>query len=100
MMRTPSLYHWCVVPAPLEFKVSDAVPSHCVVNAPTLLITGAVGAGVTTMPGMVAVSTRTQLVVGLVAVTLNVVVPVGSAEVMISRFDPVPANTALREVAP
>ena len=70
---------------PSEFKVSDAVPWHCV-NAPTLLITGCTGVGVTTIPVRVAVSTRTQLVVGLVAVTVKVVVPVGSAEVIMSRF--------------
>ena len=65
-----------------------------------MLITGVAGVGVTTIPVMVAVSTRKQLVVGLVAVTVKSVVPVGSAEVMISRFDPVPAITALRDVAP
>ena len=95
-ISTPSLYHWFPDPA-LLVKTIAAVPSHTV-NGPTGLIAGVAGIGFT-VTTLVPLSKVVQVVVGLVALTVIVVLEV-SALVIRLIAPPVPATALLSEVTP
>ena len=93
---TPFLYHWFPAPA-LLVKTIAAVPSHAV-SGPAGLIVGVAGIGFT-VTTLVPLSNVVQVVVGLVALTVIVVLEVNA--VVIRLIDPpVPATAELKEVPP
>ncbi len=92
----PSLYHWFPAPA-LLVKTIAAVPSHAV-SGPAGLIVGVAGIGFT-VTTLVPLSNVVQVVVGLVALTVIVVLEVRA---VVTRLiaPPVPATALLSDVTP
>ena len=95
-IKTPSLYHWLPLPAVLV-NTTEAEPSHTE-TGPTGVTVGVDGIGLT-VTTLVPVNNTLQLVTGLVALTVMVVLELSALLTKLIAA-PVPATTLLSEVAP